>query len=327
MRSIRHIQDVVDWGLCVGCGACFAVCRRPGAVEMVNVKSAGIRPRFQTDKCRDCVECLAVCPGYRIDALSLEEGGPHRRTPNLLIGPTYQVWEGHAADSEIRFAGSSGGILTALALYALEKEQMAFVLHTGMDPERPWLNKTMISRSREELLRNAGSRYATSSPCEMLRFIEESDRPCIFIGKPCDAAAVTTARKIRPQLDAKLGLVLSFFCAGTPSTKATLDLLQSLEIEAGQVESLRYRGEGWPGHFKVRFDKQHCEKKMAYIDSWSRLAQQRPFRCHLCPDGLGELADATSGDAWNKHDENRDNRCQWLYGPRTIEDLGPSSEG
>lgn len=303
---IKNINDVVDWGLCVGCGACFAVCQRPEAVSMVNVDSVGARPRFNTDQCKDCVECLAVCPGYRIDAGIDDEKAP-MRTPNLLIGPTCQVWEGHAADQSIRYNGSSGGILTALALFALEKEKMAFVLHTGMDPDRPWMNKTVISRNRDDLMRNAGSRYCTSSPCEMLGAIEESDRPCVFIGKPCDAAAVAMARKRRPRLDKNLGLVLSFFCAGTPSTNATLDLLNLLKIKSDEVNSLRYRGEGWPGHFKVLYGQNLKEKKIPYIDSWSMLAKQRPFRCHICPDGLGELADITSGDAWNRYDERSDN--------------------
>ncbi len=307
MRKIKNIQDIVDWGLCVGCGACYAVCGRPEAVNLINIESVGIRPRFDSKVCNGCVECLAVCPGYRIDAQNVVSNGNRPRVANLLIGPTYKVWEGHARDPEVRFNASSGGILTALALYALEKEKMAFVVHTGMDPERPWCNKTKQSRSRQDLLHNAGSRYATSSPCELLRTIEESDRPCVFIGKPCDVAAVNMARKIRPRLDANLGLVLSFFCAGTPSTKATLDLLKELNVEAEQVNALRYRGEGWPGHFRVDFSTHHQEKKIAYIDSWSKLARQRPFRCHLCPDGLGELSDITAGDAWNKYEGNGGN--------------------
>ena len=44
-----------------------------------------------------------------------------------------------------------------------------------------------------------------------------------------------------------------------------------------------------------------------YEESWGRLVQTpRQLRCNLCPDGLGELADVTGGDAWHRRDEGSD---------------------
>ena len=127
------------------------------------------------------------------------------------------------------------------------------------------------------------------------------------MGKPCDAAAVAHARNVRPRLDANLGLVLSFFCAGTPCTGATLDLLHRHNIHEGDISDLSYRGEGWPGMFKVVRRQIKDSFSMTYMESWSRVAGQRPFRCHLCPDGLGQMADITSGDAWNRYDAAEEN--------------------
>ena len=80
------------------------------------------------------------------------------------VGFALEIWEGYAADPEIRRQGSSGGLLSALALYCLEKEGMGFVLHTGMDETKPWTNKTVQSRDRSEILARTGSRYAPASP-------------------------------------------------------------------------------------------------------------------------------------------------------------------
>jgi coenzyme F420 hydrogenase subunit beta len=222
------------------------------------------------------------------------------------FGSALEIWEGYAADPEIRQKASSGGLLSALALYCLERENMEFVLHTGMDDAKPWTNRTVASRTREDLLKRTGSRYAPASPCEGLRAIEESPRPCVFIGKPCDAAAVVMLRKDRPELDRKLGLVLTFFCAGTPSTQGTLDLLGSLGVAPGEIDSVRYRGEGWPGRFKVLYQGCTQEKSFSYDESWGRLTGYRPLRCHLCPDGLGCVADLACGDAWEKFQGNGD---------------------
>ena len=204
-RKVQTIQDVVDWGLCIGCGACYSACKM-GAVSLVNIEAVGIRPRFNTVQCASCTDCLPICPGYRVDG-NLETGSlPKTSEADHEFGPSLEVWEGYASDPEIRFRASSGGILTALALYCLEQERMGFVLHTGMDEERPWTNKTVQSRNRGELLARTGSRYAPASPCDSLRTIEANDHPCVFIGKPCDTAAVAMLRRQRPELDRKLGL-------------------------------------------------------------------------------------------------------------------------
>jgi len=220
----------------------------------------------------------------------------------MLVGPSLEIWEGHASDPEIRFRGSSGGVLTALALYCMEREGMGFALHTGMDPHHPWRNQTVRSRTREELFAQAGSRYSPSSPCDGLPGPDESGETFAFIGKPCDTAAVTMRRKREASLDGKLGLVMTFFCAGPPCAGATRELVKDLGGDPDRVQEIRYRGNGWPGHFAVRGEGAPNRDDLSYEESWGYLAKKhRSFRCHLCPDGLGELADVSSGDAWHRY--------------------------
>jgi len=303
VTGIKTIQDVVDWGLCTGCGACYYACTK-GGVSLVNVESVGIRPRFDQDACRSCTACLSICPGYIVDG-DMETGTlPKTTKADHEFGPVLEIWEGWATDPEIRYKASSGGILSALALYCLERENMAFVLHAGMDEEKPWTNRTVQSRTRAEILAQTGSRYAPASPCDGLGAIQEANSPCVFIGKPCDATAVALLRRQRPELDKKLGLVLTFFCAGTPSTRGTLDLTKSLDVPLEKITAVRYRGEGWPGRFKVLYGNPMREKSFSYEESWGRLTGYRPLRCHLCPDGLGRVADISCGDAWEKFSNN-----------------------
>jgi coenzyme F420 hydrogenase subunit beta len=302
LGRIKSIKDIVDWGLCTGCGACFFYCPKE-TVSLVNVESLGIRPKFIVDYHEAFVHALSFCPGHSIVSPRLLQEKGDTDTHEEMIGPSLSIWEGYACDEEIRFHGSSGGILTALALYCIEKEEMGFVLHTGMDTSHQIQNKTVINRTKEGLIESAGSRYTTSSPCDTLEEIEKSNRPCVFIGKPCDVAAVNMLRDQRPQLDRNLGLVLTMFCAGTPSTRGTKELLQGLYGNNKEIKDLRYRGEGWPGEFKVRY-RDGQERTLSYKQSWGKLQKYRPFRCHLCPDALGELADISSGDAWHRYGNN-----------------------
>jgi coenzyme F420 hydrogenase subunit beta len=210
-----------------------------------------------------------------------------------------EVWEGHASDPEIRFKGSSGGILTALAVYCVEQAGMHGVLHTGQDPVDPIRNRTRLSRTRSELLAVTGSRYSPASVCDGLGLVEAAPSPCVIIGRPSEIAAVRNAARLRPELDRNVGVILSFFCAESPSTRGTVELLEKLGVDPASVCDLRYRGHGWPGHFAPTRagDTGPC-RKMTYSQSWEFLQAYRPWSVQFWPDGSGELADISCGDPW-----------------------------
>lgn len=214
-------------------------------------------------------------------------------------GPVLEIWEGHATDPEIRLLGSSGGLITALCLYCLEQEGMHGVLHIGGDPEDPIRNKTTLSRTRTELLSKTGSRYAPASTCDRLDLIENASGPCVFVGQPSELTALRKAEKLKPDLKKNVGLAISFFCAGSPSTQGTIELLKSMGVYPEQVESLRYRGKGWPGNFAVTLKGESSPRyQMSYKESWAFVQAYRPFSVHLWPDGTGEDADISCGDPW-----------------------------
>lgn len=301
MRRLRSFDDVVDWRLCVGCGACVHACPSSGG-RMVHVEAEGFRPVFTTPDRAEMAAALPVCPGYQVDA-RVEAPGP-MSSPEY--GSALEIWEGWAADPDVRLRASSGGILTALSLYLIEVEHFGGVLHAGMDADAPWMNRNYVSRTRADVLARAGSRYAPSSPCAGLGEIAGAAGPHAFIGKPCDVSAVDALRRRDPRIDRSLGLVLSFFCAGTPSTRGTLDLMQQLGVQPDETTAVHYRGDGWPGRFRMTLRSGRPASSLSYEESWSRLTGYRPVRCNLCPDGLGRLADISCGDAWDHFDETGD---------------------
>jgi coenzyme F420 hydrogenase subunit beta len=269
-----------------------------GTVELENLEDQGIRPRFKDSRAAER-SGVDYCPGAHVRG-NLETGNlPVLSRADVEFGPCLEIWEGYALDPEIRLRGSSGGVLTALCFYCLEEGGMQQVLHTGMNPEAPWRNQTVVSRSRAELISRAGSRYNASSPCEGLGWIEKASGKSVFVGKPCDTAAVGALRRMRPELDRNLGLVLTFFCAGTPSVSGTKSLVKEMGLADETVRALHYRGDGWPGEFRATTTNGET-RTMSYLDSWGKLTGFRPLRCNLCPDGLGRVADIACGDAWHR---------------------------
>lgn len=289
----------------MGCGACAATCPENN-IRLVDVPDQGLRPVVDSARCQKCGECIKVCPGIGVFHRSFNsETIPQLRQ---AWGSVLELWEGYATDSEIRYKGSSGGVVTAIALFCLEKEQASRVLHIGADPEAPWQNVPVFSKGREQLLACTGSRYSPAAPCEKLREIQEADSSCIFIGKPCDVVALRKSQTINPKLNKKVGLTISIFCAGTPTTKGTYQLLDALGVAPEEVDQLRYRGYGWPGMTMVKIKGGNGQtRQMTYDRSWGDvLSKHGQFRCRLCPDSTGELADISCGDPWYREIEPND---------------------
>ena len=296
--KLQNIQKIASWRLCVGCGACVYACPENN-ITLVDVVDDGIRPLVDPDGCKLCGECLKLCPGYETIHSSFDD------VPKLIPGlkkgwgPVLEIWEGYAADKNVRYNGSSGGLTSALALYCLEKKGMEGVLHIGTNKEKPWENKTVFSKNREDILSRTGSRYAPASPCDGLSYIENASRQCVFIGKPCDITGLKKAQNLKPMLDKNTGLVIGIFCAGTPSTQGTLELLKRCNIDTNEIEDIRYRGKGWPGTFSVKLKGEKAQNyNISYAESWGFLNKYRPYRCYLCPDGTSEFADISCGDLW-----------------------------
>jgi len=242
MSKIKHLEDIVDWRLCLGCGACQYICPEH-KISLINIVEEAIRPRRSDKECGTCDDCVAVCPSVETDLNQLF--GSRKATEfERSWGAIDTIWEGYASDEEIRFKGSSGGALTALSAYCIEQAGMSGVLHIGQDPNNAVLNTTRLSRNREELMQATGSRYSPASACDRLDLVENSVKPCAVIGKPAEIAGVRKAVKLRPALAEKVGVTLSFFCAETPPTKATLSLLETFREEPSKLKAVRYRGHG-----------------------------------------------------------------------------------
>lgn len=299
-KTVLTINGLVDWRLCLGCGACAFICPER-KIQLVDSLHEGIRPVARNEACESCRLCLDVCPAWINDHRELNSRSGIIPELREGFGPVLEIYEGHACDPEIRYTGASGGAITALALFCLERREMHGVLHIGPSSENPMQNSTRLSRSRSDLLKCAGSRYAPASACDRLDLIETAPAPCAFIGKPSEVTALKKAQKLRPSLDSKVGLTISFMCAGTPSTQGTLDLLRKQGIAPGEVTELRYRGLGWPGMFAARRNgHSELDPLLTYKDSWGFLQKHRPFSEHIFPDGCGEDADISCGDPWHK---------------------------
>lgn len=305
MTRMDPITRAVARNLCTGCGACAGAF--PNAIRMMDDPVNGRRP-VVADNAQGRTaanRAISLCAGKGADFGEL----PRQDAIDRDWGPVLATWEGYAADTEIRHRGSSGGAVTALALFALQSGVVQGVAHIAARADDPRLNEAVISRDRAALLRGAGSRYAQASPAEALGAIAAGTDSVAFIGKPCDVASVARARANDSALAAKLPLTIAIFCAGAPNLVATDRLLNRLGVpKAAKLTDLRYRGNGWPGLMQARYLDENGSEQVSegipYALGWGSILQaERRWRCRICTDHTGAFADISVGDPWHNPPE------------------------
>lgn len=289
------VSRVVKGELCAGCGLCASV--SGGAFSMVSTPPGYNRPVEQGPVSVEAERVIAeACPGAVV--------APWGDGPSVhpYWGPIRQVTTGHAPDPAIRFEGSSGGAISGLLIHALKTGVVDRVLHIAADPTDPTRNVVAISRTPQEVLSRAGSRYTGSSPLEHIEAALVEGGAMAFVGKPCDASAIRMLAKSDPRVAKHVPLVISFFCGGIPSHAGVGRILDAMGVPHAEVTEFRYRGRGWPGNAAAVTPTRTAE--MSYAKSWGGyLSKEVQFRCKICPDAVGGVADIACADAWYGDDD------------------------
>lgn len=267
---------------CIGCG----LCKSELETEFTQSDRGFIKPILKKDIDFSFLE--NVCPV--MDKQARKNGYP-------LWGEALKILSAYSADPDIRLKASSGGVLTALAIYLLESGEVDGIIQICADQDEPTRTVCTVSETREQVIACCGSRYSISSPWYNLSNQVKRDKKYAAIGKPCDISALKRLQNKYGKYT-NIKYLLSFFCAGMPSKSANEKLLSQLGCSNTKCISLAYRGNGWPGYATAVND---AGKKytMEYSKAWGEiLGRDVNAFCRLCMDGIGEAADIACGDGW-----------------------------
>lgn len=289
---MKRIHKIIDYGLCLGCGLCEAITGRNKCVMVISPEGF-YRPHFKTElKDSEIKEILECCPGIHV------KGNNH----SGVWGNVLAVTESWANDNALRKKCTTGGVISSLAIYLLESKKVDAILHVGVKKESWLYNELLVSRTKEDVLLNAQSRYAPALVFDKIKILlDSSTKTYGFIGKPCDIAGIKNFIRLNPKFEGRIKYTLAIFCAGIPSYNATKTLVTQANYP-GEPNFVKYRGDGWPGEFEARWETGQSYK-VSYNDSWGKVfGRTLGMRCKICPDGIGMLADISAGDSWNTKD-------------------------
>lgn len=293
------ISKILKNNICAGCGLCQSIYGKDKITLEIN-NEGFYRPVVKKEL--DIAEnklLSKVCP-----ALIVKKSKTPTPKKDIIWGEMFSCFVGSSSDNEIRKEASSGGGISALLCYLVTNRKVDAIIHIGASKEFPYINEIKISTTREEIVENANSRYSPSAPLQHILENIKQYESYAFVGKPCDVAALRQYSEHNSEIRSKIKYYISFFCAGVPSLKATTDIITAMDLNIKDIAGVSYRKDGWPGFFKIT-DKSNRIYKLAYSLTWMKLLGPRvQFRCKICADGIGHLADVVCADAWEDFDKS-----------------------
>ena len=133
-----------------------------------------------------------------------------------VLGPHQEILTARATDKKILDKSQDGGIVTALLVYALEKNIIDGTVVAGPGKE-PWKPEPMVATTKKDILKSAGTKYTM---CPNVALIKEATRGYGLekigtVGTPCQVMGI---RKMQTyplgarHVTDKIALVLGIYC-------------------------------------------------------------------------------------------------------------------
>lgn len=317
MRIDELQTNVVEKGLCIGCGICNSVNagkKQPVLRMEYSSKYDHFIPILSKGDQYSAAD--VVCPGAEMNmpALALQVHG--REPENGWLGEYRKIAAAHARDNAIRTRAASGGVTSALLMYLFNVQAIDAVYCVTSDGD-PYTRTGRVVRSADDLRGINGSVYQpTNFGAELDSLIEGSER-FAFVGLPCEIAALERLKLADHQLAERHILSIGLFCGGINRYGGVDYYLKGFGASLRAAESINYRHGAWPGKIRL-VQKDGKVRELARIRGNSRWKIIRYIvafqgywmlpRCRICPDQISDFADIAVGDPHLPRFRNRNGK-------------------
>lgn len=239
-----------------------------------------------------------ACPGKGLNYPAQHRAHYGSDPSSGLVGPIVQARTGHASDGNVRQAGASGGVTTAVLAYLLESGKVdgAVVVRQGMPtPEKA---RSVIVKTREELIDCAQSVYIPVSCLDRLADFEPGKRYAMTLTPEQSATLRALQLAGHPQAR-QVVFVLGPYTGTALYPAAITAYLRSKGVAKDDaITSLKWRAGEWPGYLEIKTagGKVLRSKKIYYNFLIPFFVTQTSLQSM---DFANEFADLAVGDAWS----------------------------
>ena len=289
----NSIQYIINKKICSGCGSCIVACP-VNAITMIYGERYNY-PHIDFSLCIDCGKCFNICP-----SVFLIRNDKYRLAPEIVSNDSMAHLI-HSTDMNIRKSGASGGFISGIFVYLLEKKLIDGCVVSRCQGKNPLIVSSFIARDKETIISSAGSKYSPTSACTVLKDIINTPGKYAFVGTPCMLEGLANLEKYFPELKERIVLKIGFVCAGMASRFSTKDYIEKHgNVSMNDVWRIEYRGNGWPGRFrafdkklKVLFDRPLLGGSLTHV-----VGEDTYLRCQNCLDHWSYYADIVVSDPW-----------------------------
>ena len=300
-KNIHIVNEIVDHGLCVRCGACEPAC----PVDIIRFDDEALPYITDEQECLfGCVRCLKICPGEHIDTDALD-AKMFGATPSVksVSGIIKRHLVTHSTDKVLRKEATSGGFVTQFLMHQMDTGFIdgALVLgsETGSDG---WIEKPFIARTREELRDSIKSKYRLVPYLKCLEEIERVEGRYAVVGLPCHLHAIHKYVKATRKLENRIVLLVGLFCNVAFDPRVYDEVCEVNGLTRGDVKHLDFRAGHWPGTILATLQDGQQAKVLNVDEMRDEFNMLKlfyaPNRCNMCIDFGAEYADVAVGDPW-----------------------------
>jgi coenzyme F420 hydrogenase subunit beta len=251
-------------------------------------------------------ELWIACSGQEVDFPAIDHyvfKGKGTHYP--YFGTYLDLSIGYSTDPAIRRQGGSAGVISTTLIWLLEKKLIQGALVLGMSGEEPWLPRSFIAKTPQEVVSAAQSKYLVSPINETLPELEKFDGALAYVGLPCQVHSIRKLQIAGHASVAKIKYIIAPYCGLNLHFSSIISFLRSHgEKDYHGIVDLQFRHGEWPGNMRVEM-----KNGKVYILPKFHANYLIPFhmmnRCRVCIDLANEFSDISVGDAWAPHYEER----------------------
>ncbi len=281
--------------LCTGCSACTESCMvtdEQGVKPIcLLINKNGLRvPRIDTNTCVSCMACYKACPVK--DRIYGNDGS--FETYKDRVGDCFY---GYSLDDAHRFEAASAGIVTEIASYLLDSNQVDAVVSSYQNEENDVV--TDIFTKGHEVRKTRGSIYRQVSLLNGLhdKLKVGHFRKLLVIGLPCHIAGLRKLQTVNDDFRRMEIITVALFCKQTKNEE--FSRFVRVVLRGAPNQRIHYRGKGWPGRTTIEGGRSLPFNNIRLSLMWPSFAFT-PSYCFACSDPLGQVADISVGDPWLK---------------------------
>lgn len=296
----QFIQSVVRSGTCTGCGLCVGL--DGTAKSVMHDTPEGPRPRIAEG--HQISELIyQSCAGHSLDYPALYKAYYGRLPENWLTGIIQDVYTGYCTDEVIRRNSSSGGVITAVLCFLLEKGNIDAALVVTQGIPVPEKAAVVIANSVSEIKSASQSVYVPVSTLDLLHKLDPAKRYAITC-LPEQSAAIRHLQAKGHKGALSIKYILGPY-TGTAIYPAAIETFKRINgVKSNdRVTSLKWRAGEWPGYLEI------------LTESGKVLRSPKVYYNFLIPffvtnaslqsmDFANEFADLAVGDAWSPEFES-----------------------